>query len=125
MEESSSPEDTFLRGIDSTSTQLDDAANVATSTQDDAPPATQTSEDFSIGPGNYFSMKPFTKNGPEVVDSIPANINGKKFYMTDLEEGDNYTKKYKDGRYFAVHSSRRRGFRGVRKVVHARETSSA
>ena len=45
MEESSNPDDTFLRGIDSTSTQLDDAASVATSTQDDASPSTQTIED--------------------------------------------------------------------------------
>ena len=80
-----------------TSTQLDDAASVATSTQYDAPPSTQKIEDYSIGPGKYFSMKPFAKMVPEVVDSIPPNINGKKFYMIDLQEGNSYTKKYKDG----------------------------
>ena len=64
MEQSSSPEDTFFRGIDSTSTQLDDAASVATPTQDDAPSATQTSEDFSIGPGQVLQHETICKNGP-------------------------------------------------------------
>ena len=44
MEESSSPEDTFLGGIDCISTQLDDAASDATSPKM-MPPATQASED--------------------------------------------------------------------------------
>ena len=61
-------------------------------------------------------MHPFARMVPEVVENIPANINGKRFYMIDLQEWDSYTKKYKDGRYFAMHTSKRKGFRGVRKV---------
>ena len=33
-------------------------------------------------------MKPFAKMVPEVVEIITADINGKTFYMIDLEEGD-------------------------------------
>ena len=102
---------TVVVDSDPTSTQIEESSSPASST-DDSP----TTQDFSIGPGRYFSMKPFAKMVPEVVETIPADINGKRFYMIDLEEGDNYTKKYKDGRYFAMHTSRRKGFRGVRKV---------
>ena len=69
-----------------------------------------------LGSGRYFSMEPFRKMIPEVVDRLPHKINGRKFYMLDVDENDKYTDKYKDGRYFSMHSSKRKGFRGVRKV---------
>ena len=66
-EESSSIEDSFIRGIFSTSTRLDDGVSAA-SRQDDTLPSVQSSQDFTIGPGKYFSMKTFAKMVPEVVD---------------------------------------------------------
>ena len=44
---------------------------------------------------------------PEVVDRLPHKINGRKFYMLDVDENDKYRDKYKDGRYFSMHSSKR------------------
>ena len=95
---------------DGTAIQIEESSSPASSTEN------SLTQDFSIGPGRYLSMQPFARMVPEVVESIPANINGKRFYMIDLQEGDSYTKKYKDGRYFATHTSKRKGFRGVRKV---------
>ena len=69
-----------------------------------------------LGSGKYFSMDPYKRMIPEVVDKLPHNINGKRFYMLDVGEDEKYTDKYKDGRFFAMHSSRRKGFRGIRKV---------
>ena len=95
---------------DGTAIQIEESLSPASSTEN------SPTQEFSIGPGRYFSMQPFARMVPEVVESIPANINGKRFYMIDLQEGESYTKKYKDGRYFAMHTSKRKGFRGVRKV---------
>ena len=41
-----------------------------------------------LGSGRYFSMEPFRKMIPEVVDRLPHKINGRKFYMLDVDEND-------------------------------------
>ena len=63
-----------------------------------------------------FDMSPFKGMLPDVVDQIPNNVDGTKFYMIDVPEGDHFCSKYKDGRYFVMNTSRRKGFRDVRRV---------
>ena len=70
-------------------------------------------------------MESFRKMIPEEVDKLPHKINGRKFYMMDINKNDKYTDKYKDGRYFAMHSSKRKGFRGVKKWVSVKGITSA
>ena len=48
---------------------------------------------------------------PDVVAQIPHDIDGTKFYMVDVPEEDSFFTKYRDGRYFDLHTSRRKGFR--------------
>ena len=67
---------------DGTAFQIEESSSPASSTEN------SPTQEFSIGPGRYFSMQPFARMVPEVVESIPANINGKRFYMIDLQEGD-------------------------------------
>ena len=52
---------------------------------------------------------------PEIVTPLPQDIDGKKVYIIDVE-GEEYQKKYKEGRYFKLNSSSCKGFRGIRKV---------
>ena len=52
---------------------------------------------------------------PEVVSKVPHNINGLKFYIIDVPPEDAFYSKYKDGRYFEMHSSSRKGFKSVRR----------
>ena len=61
-------------------------------------------------------MKPYQGMVPDVVSEIPHDINGLKYYIVDVPEEDPFCTKYKDGRYFELHSSSRKGFRGVRRV---------
>ena len=57
-----------------------------------------------------FDMSPFKGMLPDVVDHIPNDVDGTKFYIIDVPEGD------QDGRYFVMNTSKRKGFRGVRRV---------
>ena len=63
-----------------------------------------------------FDMSPFKGMLPDVVDSIRHNIDGTHFYIIDVPEGNHFCSKYRDGRYFVMNTSRRKGFRGVRRV---------
>ena len=49
---------------------------------------------------------------PEVVDKLPHELDGMKFYIINCSdsEGDCWQKEYKDGRYFQLNTSKRKGF---------------
>ena len=53
-------------------------------------------------------------NLPEVVNKIPWDANGLKYYLVEVGEGEYFCDKYRDGCYFVVNTTRRKGFRGVR-----------
>ena len=57
---------------------------------------------------------------PDVVNKIPYNINGTKYYMIDVPEEETFFSKYRDGRYFDLNTSTRKGFRGVRRIGKCR-----
>ena len=57
---------------------------------------------------------------PEVVSEISYNIDGLKYFMIDVPEDDIFFTKYRDGRYFELHTSRRKGFNGVRRLSRCR-----
>ena len=63
-----------------------------------------------------FDMKPYQGMVPDVVSQIPYDINGLKYYIIDVPEDDPFCTKYRDGRYFELYSSSRKGFRGVRRI---------
>ena len=67
-----------------------------------------------------FDMKPYQGMVPDVVSQIPHDINGLKYYIVDVPEEEPFCTKYRDGRYFDLHSSSRKGFRGVRRVGKCR-----
>ena len=49
-----------------------------------------------IGQGRYFNIGSFANIVPEIVTQLPQDIDGKKVYIIDVEEGEEYQKKYKD-----------------------------
>ena len=57
---------------DGTAIQIEESSSPASSTE------ISPTQEFSIGPGRYFSMQPFARMVSEVVESIPTNINGEK-----------------------------------------------
>ena len=65
-------------------------------------------------------MSPFRGMLPDVVDQIPHDIDGTHFYLIDVPEDDNFWSKYKDGRYFLMNTSSRKGFRGIRRIGKCR-----
>ena len=67
-----------------------------------------------------FDMSPFRGMLPDVVDQIPHDIDGTHFYLIDVPEDDNFWSKYKDGRYFLMNTSSRKGFRGIRRIGKCR-----
>ena len=68
----------------------------------------------------HFDMSPFRGMLPDVVDQIPHDIDGTHFYLIDVPEDDNFWSKYKDGRYFLMNTSSRKGFRGIRRTGKCR-----
>ena len=78
------------------------------------PELTQTGKRVS------FNMRPFCGMIPEVVNKLPHDINGVKFYIIDVPQEDPFHTKYRDGRHFELHSSSRKGFQGVRRVGKCR-----
>ena len=62
-----------------------------------------------------FDMTPFISMLPEVVNKIPWDANGLKYYLVKVGEGEYFCDKYKDGRYFVMNTTRRKGFHGVRR----------
>ena len=68
-----------------------------------------------LGSGRYFSMEPFRKTIPEVVDWLPHKINGRKFYMLYVDENDKYTEKYEKGGNFPCKTQRGKVLKGLRK----------
>ena len=67
-----------------------------------------------------FDMNPFKGMIPYVVEKIPYDINGTKYYMIDVPEDQQFFVKYRDGRYFDMNTSTRKGFRGVRRLGKCR-----
>ena len=63
-----------------------------------------------------IDMKLFKGMIPEVVTQIPHDINGLKWYTIDIPEDQTFFSRYRDGRYFDMNSSTRKGFRGVRRI---------
>ena len=61
-----------------------------------------------------FDMRPFIGMLPEVVNKIPWDANGLKYYLVEVGEGEYFCDKYKDGCYFIMNTTRRKGFHGVR-----------
>ena len=68
----------------------------------------------------YFDMKPYKGMVPAVVREVPHDVDGLKYYIIDVPEEEPFCTKYRDGRYFELHSSTRKGFRGVRRVGKCR-----
>ena len=67
-----------------------------------------------------FDMQPFKGMVPKVVNKIPYNINGTQYYLIEVPENEYFCEKYRDGRFFVLNTSRRKGFRGVRRVGKCR-----
>ena len=67
-----------------------------------------------------FSMEEYEDVVPTVVAEIPYDIDGTRWYMIDVPEEDAFFAKYRDGRYFQLHRSRRKGFNGVRRLGNCR-----
>ena len=67
-----------------------------------------------------FDMNPFKGMIPDIVDQIPYDINGTKYYIIDVLEDQQLFVKYRDGRYFEMNTSTRKGFMGVRRLGKCR-----
>ena len=70
----------------------------------------------TIGKGRPLDMALYKDFIPEVVDKIPHNIDGLHHYVIDCREDENsldWQKRYWDGRYFHLNSSKRKGFREI------------
>ena len=67
-----------------------------------------------------FPIQLFKGMVPQVVSEIPYNIDGLKYFMIDVPEDDIFFTKYRDGRYFELHTSRRKSFNGVRRLGRCR-----
>ena len=65
-------------------------------------------------------MKPHKGMVPAAVREVPHDVDGLKYYIIDVPEEEPFCTKYRDGRYFELHSSTRKGFRGVRRVGKCR-----
>ena len=77
----------------------------------------------TIGKGRPLNMALYKDFIPEVVDKIPHNIDGLHHYMIDCREDENsldWQKRYRNGTYFHLNSSRRKGFRGIRRIGHCK-----
>ena len=68
----------------------------------------------------HFTLQEFKDMVPDVVAEIPYDINGTKWYMIDVPQEDTFFTKYRDGRYFQLNTSRRKGFNGIRRVGKCR-----
>ena len=67
-----------------------------------------------------FSMEEYKDMIPTVVAEIPYDIDGTRWYMIDVPEEDAFFAKYRDGRFFQLNTSRRKGFNGVRRLDKCR-----
>ena len=63
-----------------------------------------------------FDMHPYRGMIPQVVNKVPWDINGLKSYIMEIPEGEYFCDKYRDGRFFVMNTSRRKGFRGIRRT---------
>ena len=61
-----------------------------------------------------FDVRPFNGMLPEVVNRIPWDVNGIKYYLVEVHEDEYFCDKYKDGHYFVMNTSWRKGFCGIR-----------
>ena len=58
-------------------------------------------------------MRTFKGMLPEVVNRIPWDVNGIKYYLVVVHEDEYFCDKYKDGCYFVMNASWRKGFPGI------------
>ena len=56
-----------------------------------------------------FDMRQFIGMLPEVVNKIPWDANGLKYYLVEVGEGEHFCDKYKDGRYFHYEYNKKKG----------------
>ena len=75
-----------------------------------------SSESEVIGRGKAFDMSIFQTIPPKKVDMLPHDINGRAVYCININDGEDYKKKYLDGRYFKLTNTSRKGFEGERKI---------
>ena len=57
---------------------------------------------------------------PDVVSEIPYDIDGPSWYMIDVPEEDTFFSKYRYGRYFQLHTPRKKGFNGIKRLGKCR-----
>ena len=88
--------------------------------EEEIPDITFCPEVSGTGRRVTFNMKPFWGMIPEVVNKLPHDIDGVKFYIIDVPQEEAFHTRYRDGRHFEMHSSSRKGFRGVRRVGKCR-----
>ena len=55
-----------------------------------------------------FSMEEYKDMVPTVLAEIPYDIDGTRWYFIDVPEEDAFFAKYRDGRFFHLHTSRRK-----------------
>ena len=63
-----------------------------------------------------FDMSPYKGMVPDLVEKIPFDVDGLKFFIVDVPDEDHHSNKYNDGRYFLLNTSSRKGFKGVRRI---------
>ena len=61
-----------------------------------------------------FYIRPFIGMLPEVINKIPWDADGIKYYFVEKPEDEYFCGKYKDGCCFVINTSRRKGFCGIR-----------
>ena len=110
-------EATFYTNLRRQITRIEEGLKQEPDCEDDIP---YCPEVRNVGKRIRFNMKPFQGMVPDVVSTIPHDIDGTKFYIIDVPQEDPFHTKYRDGRYFLMHSSSRKGFRGVRRVGKCR-----
>ena len=67
-----------------------------------------------------FNMRPFIGMIPDVVNQVPHEIDGLKYYVKNVPEDDTMCMKYWNGRYFQMNTSKRKGFNGIRRIGKCR-----
>ena len=69
-----------------------------------------------IGRGKSFDLSIYENITPEQVDTLPHDIDGIKMYCININDDEDYKKKYQDGRYFKLTNTTRKGFDGDMKI---------
>ena len=92
---------------------MDQQLKVKEEEEEEIPDITFCPEVSGTGRRVTFNMKPFWGMIPEVVNKLPHDIDGVKFYIIDVPREEAFHTRYRDGRHFQMHSSSRKGFQEV------------